>query len=229
MPKLSVVDSPAQPDLALVHWIHIAVGTQMYILNSRPDLTHSVHQVARFVHNPGSAHVKALDHILRYFAGTGDLCLIVGNWTPVDRRFLVGFHVNAYSSHKNVELDFRGITGIGMFAFGTLLLSRSFVQDQVSASSCEAEYYAYSSAVKDLEYVRLLLRDLRLFLMTLLLLPCLLIVSRLLPCLRAPRIVLVQSILTLQWLRRVITFNAGGLLWNIVLQLNRLLICGPSS
>ncbi len=46
---------------------------------------------------------------------------------------------------------------------GTLLLSRTFVQDQVSASSCEAEYYAYSPAVKDLEYVRLLLRDLSLF------------------------------------------------------------------
>ena len=119
--------------------------------------------MARFVHNPGPAHVKALDHIFRYLAGTSDLCLIIGNWTPVDRRFLLGFHLNADASHKNMELDFRGITGIGVFAFGTLLLARSFVQDQVSASSCEAEYYAYSSAVKDLEYVRLLLRDLLLF------------------------------------------------------------------
>jgi hypothetical protein len=65
------------------------------------------------------------------------------------------------ASHKNVELDFRGITGIG--AFGALLLARSFVQDQVAASSAEAEYYSYSSAVKDLEYERLLLRDLRIF------------------------------------------------------------------
>ncbi len=47
------------------------------------------------------------------------------------------------------------------FAFGTLLLDRSFVQDQVSASSCEAEHY--SSAVKALEYVRLVLRGLLLF------------------------------------------------------------------
>ena len=62
-----------------------------------------------------------------------------------------------------MKLDFRGNTGVGVFAFGTLLLVRSFVQDQVAASSCEAEYYACSAAVKDLEYVRLLLRDLRLF------------------------------------------------------------------
>jgi hypothetical protein len=60
---------------------------------------------------------------------------------------------------------FRGITGFTVFAFkfGTLLLARSFVQDQVSTSFCEAEYYAYSAAVKDIEYVRLLLRDLLLF------------------------------------------------------------------
>ena len=93
MPKLSLVDSPEIPDPALVHWMQVAVGTLMYILNSRPDLTHPVHQVACFVHNPGQAHVKALDHmihILRYSAGTGDLCLIVGNWTHVDVRFLAG-------------------------------------------------------------------------------------------------------------------------------------------
>ena len=33
----------------------------------------------------------------------------------------------------------------------------------MAASSGEAEYYAYSSAVKDLQYVRLLLCDLRIF------------------------------------------------------------------
>ena len=163
MPKLSKVDSPAIPDPVLVHRLQVVAGTLMYILNSRPDLMHSVHQVARFVHNPGPAHIKALDHILRYLAGTGDLCLIIGNWTAVDLRFLAVFHVNADASHKNVELDFRGITGVGVFALGTLLIARSFVQDQVAASSCEAEYYSYSSGVKDLEYVRLLLRDLFIF------------------------------------------------------------------
>ena len=43
---------------------------------------------------------------------------------------------------------------------GTLIQGRSFVQSQLAASSCEAEYYAYSTAGKEGEYVRLLLRDL---------------------------------------------------------------------
>jgi hypothetical protein len=34
-----------------------------------------------------------------------------------------------------------------------LLLARRFVQDQVSARSCDAEYYSLSSAVKVFEYV----------------------------------------------------------------------------
>jgi hypothetical protein len=64
----------------------------------------------------------ARDHVLRYLAGTGDLSLIVGNRIPVTLRFLAGFHLNVDASHKNEELDFGGITGVGVFAFGTLLL-----------------------------------------------------------------------------------------------------------
>ena len=85
---------------------------------------------------------------------------IIGNWTDIDRSFPFGFHGNADASHKNAELNYCGITGITVFFLGTLVLSRSFVQDQVADSSCECEYYAYSAGVKDMEYVRLLIRDL---------------------------------------------------------------------
>ncbi len=81
-----------------------------------------------------------------------DLCLILGNWTASDLRFLVGFHSNADASHKNVELDFRGITCIGVFACGTLLPASSFFQDQLPIKSLLRplrEYSAYSAAVKD--------------------------------------------------------------------------------
>ena len=47
-----------------------------------------------------------------------------GKWSDTLDRFLAGFHSNADASHKNIELDFRGITGIASFAFGTLLLAR---------------------------------------------------------------------------------------------------------
>jgi hypothetical protein len=42
-----------------------------------------------------------------------------------------------------MELDFHGIAGIGVFAFGMPLLARSFAQDQVSTYTCEAEYHSH--------------------------------------------------------------------------------------
>ncbi len=94
----------------------------------------------------------------------------------------------------------------------------------MSTSSWEAEYYAYSSAVKDLEYVRLLLRNLRLF-----------------PDDASPPTMLVDSEQAMAMSQspmhrshtKHIEFTMAlardyiqrGLLWKIVLQLNRLLIC----
>ena len=78
----------------------------------------------------------------------------------MDLQYDSGFHIYADASHKNAELEFKGITGVMVFVFGTLVQGRSFIQSQLAASSCEAEYYSYSSAAKEGEFVRLLLRDL---------------------------------------------------------------------
>ncbi len=93
MPKLLHFVSSPIPDLALVHWtpMQVAVDTLIYILNSRPELIHAVHQVVRFVHNPVPAHVKALDHVLSYLAGIGNLCLLICHWTSVDLSVFSGF------------------------------------------------------------------------------------------------------------------------------------------
>ena len=160
MARISLSDCPDVPDPSLIHWMQVNVGVLMYSLHTRPDIMHAVHQLSRIVHNPGPAHIKALDHLLRYLAGTMDLVFVVGNWTEIDRKFPSGFHGNADASHKNSEQNYRGITGIAIFFLGTLVLSRSFVQDQVADSSCECEYYVYSTGVKDMESVRLLIRDL---------------------------------------------------------------------
>jgi hypothetical protein len=158
MGRISLADGPVVPDPDLIHWMQVTVGVFLYSLHTRPDIMHTVHQLSRIVHIPGPAHVQALDHLLRYLAGTVDLAFKVGNWTDIDRSFPSGFHSNADASHKNAELNYCGITGITVFFLGTLVLSRSFVQDQVADSSCECEHYAYSAGVKDMEYVRLLIR-----------------------------------------------------------------------
>ena len=99
MARISLSDCPDVPDLSLIHWMQVNVGVLMYSLHTRPDIMHAVHQLSRIVHNPGPAHIKALDHLLRYLAGTMDLVFVVGNWTEIDRKFPSGFQCNFSLEH----------------------------------------------------------------------------------------------------------------------------------
>ena len=54
------------------------VGMLMYLTgNSRPELAFSVHQCARFTHNPKASHEKALKRIGQYLIGTRTKGLIL--------------------------------------------------------------------------------------------------------------------------------------------------------
>jgi hypothetical protein len=68
MGRIPLADYPVVPDPGLIHWMQVTVGVLLY--STRPDIMHAVHELSRIVHNPGSAHVNALDDLLRYLAGT---------------------------------------------------------------------------------------------------------------------------------------------------------------
>jgi hypothetical protein len=42
------------------------VGCLIYLTNTRSDLTFTVSVVSQFMHAPRTAHLDAVDHILRY-------------------------------------------------------------------------------------------------------------------------------------------------------------------
>ncbi|KAL5722141.1 hypothetical protein ACHQM5_005698 [Ranunculus cassubicifolius] len=47
------------------------VGSLMYaMVCSRPDISHAVGTVSRYMHNPGKPHWEAVQWILRYLKGT---------------------------------------------------------------------------------------------------------------------------------------------------------------
>ena len=112
MPKLSLVDSPEILDPALVHWMQVAVGTLMYILDSRPDLIHPVHQVACFVHNPGPAHCDMSRHLIIMISCVIWQGLVIFVWLlAIGHLLTFGFWLAfkfiwmliPSSSHKNSE------------------------------------------------------------------------------------------------------------------------------
>ena len=71
--KLSAKDSPPKADPALQTRYRSLVGGLIYLLCTRADIANAVHQVSRFMHNPGNAHMQAALHILRYLANTMDV------------------------------------------------------------------------------------------------------------------------------------------------------------
>ena len=60
-----------------------AVGCLMYVMVcTRPDISHAIRVVSRFLTNPGKAHWEAVKWIFRYLRGTLKVCLSFGGSEP---------------------------------------------------------------------------------------------------------------------------------------------------
>ena len=141
------------------------VGALQYLTFTRLDLSFVVQQACQHMSSPTQNHLQAAKRILRYLQGTlhfgiaftsGPISLSAysdSNWAgdPVDRRSLTGMVL------------FFGNSPISWFAKK---------QGTVSRSSIEAEYHALASTTAELYWIRMLLRDIGLFLPHPLLLWC---------------------------------------------------------
>ena len=128
-----------------------------YLTFTRPDLAFSVHQLCQFISKPTSVHLEATKRVLRYLRGTlhhgicfspGPLSLTAfsdADWAgdPTDRRFTTGL------------LVFLGPNPISWSAKK---------QPTVSCSSTEAEYRALATTAAELSWLRILFKELRIFL-----------------------------------------------------------------
>ena len=116
------------------------VGTLRYLTHSRPDITFAVSYVSRFMEAPTVEHLTAVQHIVKYVAGTRDL----GCHFP--RRRANGARLVGYSdSDMAGDIDDRKSTSGGVFFLGDSPVS--WLSQKVGAlSSCEAEFIAATMA-----------------------------------------------------------------------------------
>ena len=55
------------------------IASLMYVMvATRPDISHAVGVVSRFMHNPGRSHWNTVKHVFRYLAGTKDHNILFG-------------------------------------------------------------------------------------------------------------------------------------------------------
>ncbi|GJY47460.1 retrovirus-related pol polyprotein from transposon TNT 1-94 [Tanacetum coccineum] len=132
---------------------HGMVGTLMYLIASRPDLTFVVCMCARYQAKPTKKHLHAVKRIFKYLRGTVNR----GLWYPKDSSIALTAYADA--DHAGCQ-DTRRSTSGSMQLLGDRLVSWSSKRQKSAAiSSTEAEYIALSGCCAQVLWMRSQLTD----------------------------------------------------------------------
>ena len=94
-----------------------AIGSLMYVMvATRPDISHVVGVISRFMHNLGRSHWNAVKHVFRYLAGTKDHNVLSG---PNSTSGVVGYIDSDFAGC----VDSRKLTTEYCFKFGNGAIS----------------------------------------------------------------------------------------------------------
>jgi hypothetical protein len=143
--------------IADVHAYRSLVGALHYLTFTRPDISFAVHQVCQFMNAPSDIHLTAAKRILRYLRGTLDHGLF---YTPGPIS-LSAFSNADWAGDPN---DRRSTSGLLVYLVHNPITWSAKKQLTVSRSSTEAEYRALASASAELCWLRILVKDLGLYL-----------------------------------------------------------------
>jgi len=137
------------------------VGALNYAsISTRPDISFAVGVLSRYLQNPGSAHITACKRVFRYLKGTPEMGIILGKARAESLSSGIQLTVFSDSDWAGNHDDRRSITGYITFLNGSIISWSSKRQGTVALSSCEAEYYAISSAITETQWIRQFLREL---------------------------------------------------------------------
>ena len=129
-----------------------AIGSLMYAaVATRPDISHSVSTLSRFLDNPSMTHWEAVKRIFRYLAGTREFALTYG----AECHDLIGY-TNADGA---TEEHRHAISGYAFIIDGGAVSWYSRKQELVTLSTAEAEYVAATHTAKEAIWLRQLIHQ----------------------------------------------------------------------
>jgi len=157
--KLSAKMSPSSEDeikcMEEVPYAN-AVGCLMYLMVcTRPDISHAVSVVSRYMANPGKEHWNAVKWVFRYLAGTRDLGIVFDQKEASED--VVGYVDSDYAGNLDSR---RSMTGYAFMFSGGPVCWKSTLQDTVALSTTEAEYMAVTEAAKEAVWLKGLVSEL---------------------------------------------------------------------
>ena len=143
------------------------IGMLNYLVNStQPELAYSVHQCARFCNNPKHSHEKAVKRIIRYLLHiqrTGNLGIL---FRPQASQSIKVFVEASFAGEWNTSWSEEpssvfSRTGYLITFANCPIVWASKLQSEITLSTTESEYVAFSQSLRDVIPLIGLLRELR--------------------------------------------------------------------
>jgi len=131
------------------------VGRLIYLTNTRPDITHVVHQLSQHVAAPTHTHHQASLRVLRYLKSNPAQGILLAADSEIK---LKGFSDADWAGCPDTR---RSVMGYIVYLGHSPIAWRSKKQNTVSRSSSEAEYRALASTTCELQWILYLLNNLR--------------------------------------------------------------------
>jgi hypothetical protein len=151
------IDKPLTEDESSLY--RTLLGKIMYIMTaSRPDICFAVSVLSRYTQNPMQKHLYGVKHVAKYLIATIDQKIIFKR-QPFDVFKLVAYSDSDWATDRQTRRSQTG--GIIMLA-GSPIVWLSTQQTSVALSSTEAEINALRSVVKQVLWVRNVLKELKL-------------------------------------------------------------------
>jgi len=134
------------------------MGSITYLaIQTRTDIAFACSLLSRFLSNPGTDHLNAADHLLRYIQGTADLCIQFGGPDQISGN-LHGYSDSDFAG--DIELR-KSTSGFVYFMAGGIISAQSKRQSITALSTTEAEYYGLAKAVMEATWLRETLKQLK--------------------------------------------------------------------
>ncbi|CAH9112472.1 unnamed protein product [Cuscuta epithymum] len=130
------------------------LGLLQYLSFTRPDISFAVNRLSQFMHAPTETHWQGVKRILRYLKGTLDHGLFLRRSSPLT------LSVFSDSDWGGVTDGGKSTTAYVLYSGGNIISWKSAKQKTVSRSSTEAEYKAVANASAEMLWVRNLLTEL---------------------------------------------------------------------
>lgn len=118
------------------------IGCMTYLMICmRPDLTHSISVLSKFMSNHGKEHWDALKWLLKYLKGISELGLVFK--MNKDEIILKGYTDSNFTRNRNIR---RSASSYFYTLCGTW---KSHLQEVVALSSTEVEYIFATDTIKE--------------------------------------------------------------------------------